>query len=102
MSYDFTVRTPGNTPAARAEASGRSSSPTPLGVERTVLYGTDIRRCSVPQETLFHGDYQVGFRNPQGQGFGLNYSQNTCYCWAESAAEKPMYSISSLSLFRNE
>lgn len=72
MSYDFTVRTPGNTPAAGAEASGRSSSPTPLGVERTVLYGTDIRRCSVPQETLFHGDYQVAFKNRQGQGFGLN------------------------------
>ena len=50
----------------------QNNAPADMDVERTVLYGRDLRKCKIPQETLAPGKFRVAFRDRQGQGFGLS------------------------------
>lgn len=75
MGYDFSVHTPTNvsTTAVTTAKSDTSSFGKEMNpeVERTVLFGTDIRECNIPMETA-SGSYKVAFRNTNKQVFGLD------------------------------
>ena len=75
MKYDFTVPAPVRAAAGTQSTPVRISMPDPQGsapdVERTVLYGTDMRKTRIPGETL-SGGCQVAFRDEQGRMFGLD------------------------------
>ena len=67
MAYDFSV--PSQTPARSVRAPDASSREP----ERTVLYGTDMEKCRIPQETALPGSgCQVAFADRQNRAFGLN------------------------------
>ena len=66
MDYDFSVRTPVNT-RNKPNIVERDKP----GIERTVLYGTDLRKTKVPADTM-SGAYQVAFRTKNGDSFGMD------------------------------
>ena len=62
MDYDFSVHIPENTRPTALTASSKENETS--DVERTVLYGTDMRRTRPPRETaLPDSGYQVAFRD---------------------------------------
>ena len=66
MDYDFSVHTPVNT-RNKPDIIERDKP----GIERTVLYGTDLRKTKVPADTM-SGAYQVAFRAKNGDSFGMD------------------------------
>lgn len=71
MNYDFSAHTPDN---LRGHNSLGSCDEVP-DVERTVLYGTDLRKSFIPEETIHSGsNYQVAFQDGQGRSFGMDES----------------------------
>ena len=73
MDYDFSVHIPENTRPTALTASSKENETS--DVERTVLYGTDMRRTRPPRETaLPDSGYQVTFRDVHGNAFGMDES----------------------------
>lgn len=73
MSYEFSAYSPKN---KSSEASNKSSvkrySPYENVDERKVIFGTDINKSLVPEDTVKKGDYHIAFTNNNGESFGMN------------------------------
>lgn len=66
MGYDFSVHTPVN-----VQNNPSATNTDKPDIERTVLYGTDLRRTEIPTGTM-SGAYQVAFRAKNGALFGMD------------------------------
>ena len=80
MSYEFSAYSPKN---KSSEASNKSSvkrySPYENVDERKVIFGTDINKSLVPEDTVKKGDYHIAFTNNNGESIECIIFKDTSF-----------------------